>query len=305
MPIDTTLTEQKIQRILNKFMASPKYKVDGLFVFPWESDKLLWTKAGYIYEFEIKISRSDYQNDFKHKADKHLLLSSKMPKESEAVQQELFDNLLQHEQKRYPGITKEQLHTYPENTKLPNFFYYAVPEGMLEPVEVPPYAGLIYITTNKSPKYHRDDPDKWYHDIKIVRKAPQLHKTKYTDAELNLSEKFYYNMNTWQHNYREQVEKSLMYRQRLQDELKRKGIDKSYLELADQLKEAERRAEFAESMISTYKQINYNLEDGANYHRIESRMFFDLVKELEPDFDYLEFTKEVDKKYKERYPNKK
>lgn len=305
MPIDTTLTEQKIQRILNKFMASPKYKVDGLFVFPWESDKLLWTKAGYIYEFEIKISRSDYQNDFKHKADKHLLLSSKMPKESEAVQQELFDNLLQHEQKRYPGITKEQLHTYSENTKLPNFFYYAVPDGMLEPVEVPPYAGLIYITTKKYPKYHRDDPDKWYHDIKIVRKAPQLHKTKYTDAELNLGEKFYYNMQTWQHNYREQVEKSLMYRQRLQDELKRKGIDKSYLELADQLKEAERRAEFAESMISTYKQINYNLEDGANYHRIESSMFFDLIKELKPDFDYREFTKEVDKEYKERYPIKK
>ena len=305
MPIDTTLTEQKIQRVLNKFMASPKYKVDGLFVFPWESDKLLWTKAGYIYEFEIKISRADYKNDFKHKAEKHLLLSSKMPKESEAVQQELFDNLLQHEQKRYPGITKEQLHTYPENTKLPNFFYYAVPEGMLEPVEVPPYAGLIYITTNKSPKYHRDDPDKWYHDIKIVRKAPQLHKTKYTDAELNLGEKFYYNMQTWKHNYREQVEKSLMYRQRLQDELKRKGIDKSYLELADQFKEAERRAEFAEHNVTHYKQINYNLEDGANYHRIESRMFFDLVKELKPDFNYREFTKEVDKKYKEQYPKKK
>lgn len=304
MPIDTTLTEQKIQRILNKFMASPKYKVDGLFVFPWESDKLLWTKAGYIYEFEIKISRSDYKNDFKHKAEKHLLLSSKMPKESEAVQQELFDNLLQHEQKRYPGITKEQVHTYPTDTKVPNFFYYAVPEGMLEPDEVPPYAGLIYITTSKGPKYHRDDPDKYYHDIKIVRKAPQLHKTKYTDAELNLSEKFYYNMKTWQHNYREQVEKSLMYRQRLQDELKRKGIDKSYLEMADALKEAERRAEFAEHNVSTYKQINYNLEDGANYHRIESHMFFDLVKELKPDFDYREFTKEVDKKYKERYPKK-
>ena len=304
MTIDTTLTEQKIQRILNRFMAAPKYRVDGLFVFPWESDKLLWTKAGYIHEFEIKISRSDYQNDFKHKADKHLLLNSKLKQPSESLKQELLDSLLKHESKRYPGITKEQVHTYPTDTKVPNYFYYAVPDGMLQPDEVPPYAGLIYITTEKYPKYHRDDPDKWYHDIKIVRKAPQLHKTKYTDAELNLSEKFYYNMKTWQHNYREQVEKSLMYRQRLQDELKRKGIDKSYLELADQLKEVERRAEFAESMISTYKQINYNLEDGANYHRIESRMFFDLVKELEPDFDYLEFTKEVDKKYKERYPKK-
>lgn len=303
--MDKTLTEQKIQRVLSKFIASPKYSVDGLFVFPWESDKLLWTKAGYIYEFEIKISRADYQNDFKHKADKHLLLSSKMPKESEAMQLDLFDNLLKHEQKRYPGITKEQLHTYPENTKLPNFFYYAVPDGMLQPEEIPPYAGLIYITTEKYPKYHRDDPDKYYHDIKTVRKAPQLHKTKYTDAELNLGEKFYYNMQTWKHNYREQVKYSLMYRQRLQDELKRKGIDRSYLELAEQLKEAEHRAELDEKKADYYKQRYSDLERDANYNAIERHMFIDLIKELKPDFNYREFTKQVDERYKERYPKKK
>ena len=299
--MDTTLTEQKIQRVLNKFMASPKYKVDGLFVFRWESDKLIWTKAGYIYEFEIKISRADYKNDFKHKADKHLLLSSKMPKESGPVQEDLFDNLLQHEQKRYPGITKEQVHTYPDNTKLPNFFYYAVPEGMLEPDEVPPYAGLIYITTEKQPKYHRDDPDKWYHDIKIVRKAPQLHKEKYTDAELNLGEKFYYNMQTWKHNYREQVKKSLMYRERLQDELKRKGIDRAYLDLVDDLKEAESEAKSKEY----YKKMYLTMVECADYNMIERHMFIDLVKELKPDFDYREFMHKVDERYKERYPNRK
>ena len=303
--MDTTLTEKKIQHVLSKFMASPKYRVDGLFVFPWESDKLLWTKAGYIYEFEIKISRADYQNDFKHKADKHLLLSSKMPKESEAMQLDLFDNLLKHEQKRYPGITKEQLHTYPENTKLPNFFYYAVPDGMLQPEEIPPYAGLIYITTEKYPKYHRDDPDRWHHDIKIVRKAPQLHKEKYTDAQLNLGEKFYYNMQTWKHNYREQVKYSLMYRQRLQDELKRKGIDKSYLEMAEQLKETEHRAELDEKSAAYYKQLYYTMVEGADYNMIERYMFIDLVKELKPDFNYQEFMHKVDERYKERYPKKK
>ena len=303
--MDTTLTEAKIQRVLNKFMASPKYKVDGLFVFRWESDKLLWTKAGYIYEFEIKISRADYKNDFKHKADKHLLLSSKMPKESGPVQEDLFDHLLKHEQKRYPGITKEQLHTYPENTKLPNFFYYAVPDGMLQPDEVPPYAGLIYITTEKYPKYHRDDPDKYCHDIKIVRKAPQLHKTKYADAELNLGEKFYYNMKTWQRNYREQVDYSLMYRQRLQDELKRKGQKQAYLELEESYKEAERRVERAEKNEDYYKKLYYTMVEGADYNMIERHMFIDLVKELKPDFNYQEFMHKVDERYKERYPNRK
>ena len=53
MEIDTTLTEQKIQRILSDFIASPKYNVDGLFVFGWESDKLLWTKAGYMAVYPI------------------------------------------------------------------------------------------------------------------------------------------------------------------------------------------------------------------------------------------------------------
>lgn len=297
--MDTTLTEKKIQKVLNKFMASPKYRVDGLFVFRWESDKLMWTKAGYIYEFEIKISRSDYQNDFKHKADKHLLLNSKLKQPSESLQQELLDNLLRHEQKRYPGITKEQVHTYPENTKLPNFFYYAVPEGMLEPDEVPPYAGLIYITTYHGETF-KDEPDKWYHDIKIVRKAPQLHKTKYTDAELGLSEKFYYNMQTWKHNYREQVKKSLMYRERLQDELKRKGIDRAYLDLVDDLKEAESIAKSKEY----YKQMYLTMVEGANYNMIERHMFIDLIQELKPNFSYREFMKEVGVKYKERYPDR-
>jgi hypothetical protein len=112
-------------------------------------------------------------------------------------------------------------------------------------------------------------------------------------------------MKTWQCHWREQVDYSLMYRQRLQDELKRKGIDKSYLEMADALKEAERRAEYAEHNVATYKQMNYNLQDDANYNMIERRMFMDLVKELKPDFDYKEFTKKVDERYKERYPNRK
>jgi hypothetical protein len=109
MTIDTTLTEQKIQRVLGGFIASPKYRVDGLFVFGWESDKLIWTKAGYIYEFEIKISRSDYLNDFRHKVEKHLLLNSALPDEGTVAREaDLFGNLLKEKRKRYPQITMEQ-----------------------------------------------------------------------------------------------------------------------------------------------------------------------------------------------------
>ena len=68
------LTELSIQKRLNHFFATHKYKADGLYVFSWESDKLIWTRSGYIYEFEIKISRSDFKNDFKHKKEKHIVL---------------------------------------------------------------------------------------------------------------------------------------------------------------------------------------------------------------------------------------
>jgi len=308
MPIDTTLTEQKIQRVLGGFIASPKYNVDGLFVFGWESDKLIWTKAGYIYEFEIKISRSDYMNDFRHKVEKHLLLNSALPDESTIAREaDLFGNLLKEKRKRYPQITKEgaKLMMKPVGERMPNYFYYAVPEGLLDADEVPPYAGLVYITTYKDG--FEDQPDKWLHRIKIVRKAPQLHKTKYTDAELNLGEKFYYNMKTWQCNYRKQVDYSLMYRQRLQDELDSKHQEKSYKQLQDELKDAEDKARSWEYEAKQYYGLYRTMVEGADYNNIERLVFMDVLEELGINVKekYKEIMDESNKRYKERYPNRK
>ena len=308
MPIDITLTEQKIQRVLGGFIASPKYNVDGLFVFGWESDKLLWTKAGYIYEFEIKISRSDYMNDFKHKVEKHVLLNSAMPDEStDAREADLFGNLLKEKRKRYPQITTEQAKNMMKSVgeRMPNYFYYAVPEGLLDADEVPPYAGLVYITTYKGG--FEDQPEKWLHRIKIVRKAPQLHKTKYTDAELNLGEKFYYNMKTWQRNYREQVDYSLMYRERLQDELASKHQEKSYKELKDELKAAEDDVQYYKNEMQKYYGLYRTMVEGADYNDIERRVFMDVLEELGINVKekYKEIMDETEKRYNERYPNRK
>jgi len=306
MPIDTTLTEQKIQRVLGGFIASPKYSVDGLFVFGWESDKLIWTKAGYIYEFEIKISRSDYMNDFRHKVEKHLLLNSAMPDESTVTREaDLFGNLLKEKRKRYPQITMEQAkdRMKPVGERMPNYFYYAVPEGLLDADEVPPYAGLVYITTCKDG--FEDQPDKWLHRIKIVRKAPQLHKTKYTDAELNLGEKFYYNMKTWQRKYREQVDYSLMYRQWLQDELDSKHQEKSYKQLQDEQKAAEDKARSWEYEAKQYYGLYRTMVEGADLTTIERRLMIAEIKKHNPDFDFRTIITEADRIYKERYPNRK
>ena len=87
----TKFSEGFIQEALEKYFAenSVRYFMDNLFVFRWESDKLIETKTGYIYEFEIKISKADFKNDFKNKKDKHMILAG-----SKACGQEYLPSFL-------------------------------------------------------------------------------------------------------------------------------------------------------------------------------------------------------------------
>lgn len=62
------MTEKSILDILNyQFLSQPKYLLNNLYVFSWESDYLAMTKSGYWYEIEVKISRADFKADFKKK----------------------------------------------------------------------------------------------------------------------------------------------------------------------------------------------------------------------------------------------
>lgn len=152
-------TEELIVEILSQHLlgsSTVRYYMNNLYVFSkhWESDYLALTKSGYLYEGEVKISKSDFKADFKKK-DKHTLLH------------ESYNNL--------EGL---------EGKLRPHYFFYAVPEGLLTEDEVPEYAGLIYMT-DIFPYY------RW------VKSSPLLHKDKFSDDELNLQEKFYYNMVNW------------------------------------------------------------------------------------------------------------
>ena len=71
-------------------------------------DLLLINAAGKVSEIEIKISRSDFQKEFKEKKHKHERL----------------------DKNKYPV----------------NYFYYACPRGPLNEEEIPKYAGLIEIS---------------------------------------------------------------------------------------------------------------------------------------------------------------
>ena len=167
-------TEDTIQKVLRYGFLSPnsiKYVMENLTVYKWESDTLLVTKSGYAYEIEIKISRADFRNDFKHKEKKHLFLEGK-------------------------GM-KDALGTEYDDRWRPNYFYYAVPEGLISPDEVPDYAGLIYIHPLSSWPHFRVDN---------VKAATQLHKTKFDAERLGLMDKFYYNYRNWKQSFESKLE---------------------------------------------------------------------------------------------------
>jgi hypothetical protein len=107
-----------------------------------ECDVLGITKAGYLVEFEIKRSRSDFRADFKKK-HKHECL-----KEGKGV-------------KRGRGRNKGRIWF-----KTTNRFYYICEDGLIKKSEVPKYAGLMYITKGGT--------------VKTIKTAPLLHKQKAT-----------------------------------------------------------------------------------------------------------------------------
>ena len=109
------VTEQLLQQHLRGWKSNPKYIVENLYVFDWESDMLIKTRSGYWYEVECKISLADFKNDFKHKWQKNELLKN--------------------------GDEKH---------RRPNYFYYCVPWYLSEKVLplLPSYAGLIVLTEN-------------------------------------------------------------------------------------------------------------------------------------------------------------
>lgn len=154
---DNKYTERSVIEVLNRhFMSSPKYVLNNLYVYNWESDFLAITKSWYVYEVEVKISVSDFKNDFS-KTEKHKQL------------------------------------LYGKSKNKPNYFYYAVPEKMIDIKDVPSYAGLIYVRGKQ---------------MYIVKKAPKILSTALDLAKYGqfLMDKFYYNMKTWEKRARERAD---------------------------------------------------------------------------------------------------
>lgn len=60
----------------------------------------------------------------------------------------------------------------------PNYFYYCVPDGLVDPKDIPPYAGLAYVCGR---------------NLRKVKDAPILHRDKFDPEAYKMADKFYYN----------------------------------------------------------------------------------------------------------------
>lgn len=141
-----TYTEAELQHELFRWCQKHQHQLitPNTYALNWESDLVSVTGAGYLHEYEIKISRGDYKRDAK-KARTRLLTRATA-----------------------------------EGQSRPNYFWYVMPAELVAPEELPSYAGLIEIGSDRRARIHRA--------------APRLHSSK-----LAMS-------------VREALERSLMYR---------------------------------------------------------------------------------------------
>ncbi len=153
-------TEKQMQSALYRWALYEKnheLAITNKFLFGGEADFLSMTRSRYTHEFEIKRSKSDYRADFKNKVWKHDSLSRREP----------FTSW----NKTHPGIA--------------NYFWFATWEGL--EIDPPEYAGWA--------KIKQGDPGYLYVDV--VKKAPLLHRVKFTPEQvLSIAGKLSYRMAT-------------------------------------------------------------------------------------------------------------
>lgn len=111
-PKRRVLTERDIQIALYYWVLrkGQQFIVPNINLFSWESDLISVTNAGFVYEYEIKLTRADFKKDFEKKSKHKVLQRILRPARGS-----------------------------------PNYFSYVCPEGLLSIEEVPAYAGLIEI----------------------------------------------------------------------------------------------------------------------------------------------------------------
>ena len=126
----------------------PDVAISHAFFYSWESDFIRVTRSGYIHEFEIKMTRSDFTADFRKthgwgNENKHELLAADRPMRLQ------YDN------------------TYAP-ASVPATFTFVTVEGIVGPDQIPDHAGWMEF----SPTYDS------YVAVQHRKKAPRNSASK-------------------------------------------------------------------------------------------------------------------------------
>lgn len=158
------MTTKEVHEAVKVLFGNYDHPILNSFIFAWESDFFAISKSGYSVEVEVKVSRQDFKKDFTHKPDKHTLFTRH---KEYAFCSKIYDENHYHIKIDGEWFTPKSsmLRWTKPCESLPNKFYYACPEGLIKPTEVPAYSGLIYTGPNQ-------------YDARIVKPAPFLHKNK-------------------------------------------------------------------------------------------------------------------------------
>lgn len=142
------MTEKTIVEALGKYLVIAGHKAvcpNVNFLLQGQQDLISVTGRGFLIEYEVKVSRSDYKRDAK----------------------------------KGKAFAYDNVDLYAEH--LPNQFFYVCPEGLIKPKELPTYAGLYYIVDG-SPVLEKAAPmiHKVKHDMtKIYKKITTLYQQRH------------------------------------------------------------------------------------------------------------------------------
>ena len=143
---------------------------------------------------------------------------------------------------------------------------------MINVDDIPEYAGLIYVDEHKR--------------LTIKKQAPKLHKEKYSDSDLNLGEKFYYNMVNWRNKCNNALKESNSWREKFLEEIDSKDQSKNYKEIESTAEEYKKMYnELLESSQKTNSEAHKELY-------MKNRMVTFLAREImkyNPEFNLFDF----------------
>jgi len=123
--------------------------IPNYYLGDYEMDVLRVTKSDILYEYEIKVSKSDFKADFNKSSTRTVFLDD-------------YFNLMKNKQE-YKTIVTTHKHTEILEGKRANKFFFVMPENLVPLEVIPKHLGVIY---------YKDG------NFTIVRSAKMLHKKK-------------------------------------------------------------------------------------------------------------------------------